>query len=432
MKVTEADPGGGIHYLLHDDAGELLRSVKPSCSHVVVEEIDVYIVYDSTLRPVYEMSRFLTQARSLLADNTISQTFAALKLLRSYEEITGRPFEDFDETTARSFLAFLRGTPRSSLGISYSGLTCRSESTIRPYMSVYRAFAKFLKLESSPFLERASSHTAGPDGFPRRYEMTIGDAPELIAPTFVTIDEFLALVKELEDTYDGAAVVIVRLMFEHGLRIGEALGLTIEDIGTAKVKGRLRHYVDLRERASDSPDRHAKTAMKVKSADAYRKADYAKRDVGYQRVFISDDLFGALAAYAERAHGLAKGGFEDRRRLTAAADSVAGGEENHYVFLNSIGSVLRQDTWNRQLRKAFAKVGIPLDEGVRSDNLNHRLRHGYAHVLTHKLGCNDYTVMTLMRHKSLKSTAVYGNPTAEEVAELQLEVVDQWAEAILP
>lgn len=432
MKVTEADPGGGIHYLLLDDKGEVIRTIKPTWTRVVVEGIEVYLVYDSSLKPIYEMSRFLTQARSPLADNTISQTAVALKLLRSYEEITGRPFEDFDETTARSFLAFLRGTPRNSLGISYSGLTCRSESSIRPYLSTYRAYAKFLGLERSPFLEGTTSRDVSYEGFPRRYEVSVGDAPELIAPTFVTIDEFLTLVKELEGVYDGGAVVIVRLMFEHGLRIGEALGLTIEDIGAAKVGGRLRHYVDLRERASDTPDRHAKTAMKVKSADAYRKADYAKRGVGYQRVFISEDLFGALASYAERAHGLAKGAFDERRKTTAPADSIAGGGDNHYVFLNSIGSVLRQDTWNRQLRKAFEKVGIPLDKVVRSDNLNHRLRHGYAHVLKRKLGCDDYTVMTLMRHKSLKSTAVYDNPTAEETAEMQLAVVDRWAEATLP
>ena len=64
---------------------------------------------------------------------------------------------------------------------------------------------------------------------------------------------------------------------------------------------------------------------------------------------------------------------------------------------------------------ALRAAGIPVDEGVKQSNLNHRLRHGYAMFLTRDLGLDEFSVRTLMRHKSFASTEVYLKATADDI-----------------
>ena len=113
----------------------------------------------------------------------------------------------------------------------------------------------------------------------------------------------------------------------------------------------------------------------------------------------------------------------ERRDTFATADSVPFGNSNirhnYYVFLNTLGRPLSENMWNKNLRVIFRKAEFAGDEGVREDNLNHRLRHGCAIYLSNVLHLPNFDVKTLMRHKNLSTTAIYHNPTPEDTERLQ-------------
>lgn len=432
MRVIEiTDPGGAIQFVLVDEDGVLQREISITGSTVEVEGRIVPIIYGTDMSPISAMSRFFIQQYEHDAENTILQAMTALKLLAAYQEIRGIDFGDFDERTATAFLLFLQGNSHEGILYSYSLSSTRCQNTIGAYLKVYRRYARFLNLEGrSPFLDKSLNHK----GFNEAYRISANDAESFEAPLFISLEEYRKILHFIGQAHDGQSRVIIRLMFEHGLRIGEVLGLTIEDICSCVHKGVMRYYVEVRNRASDTRDRRAKRMLNTKTESTYRGSDYNKRNVGYQRVYISEDLYTELICCVERNFCRLGDKFQTRRDVTAMADAIRKNTEiegNYYVFLNSLGRPLTANLWGKRLRRFMRECGLHVDQGKKQTNLSHRFRHGYITVLKRVLHKDDYTTMTLARHKSLSSTEVYDNPTAEQIAELQIEVIDEWAEVIL-
>lgn len=64
-------------------------------------------------------------------------------------------------------------------------------------------------------------------------------------------------------------------MYENGLRIGEVLGLTREDVALEEdVNGNQIPVLYLRNRLTDKAFQNAKSCMKVHSKQTYRSKDY--------------------------------------------------------------------------------------------------------------------------------------------------------------
>lgn len=428
MRLVETSDNTGLRFNILADDGKLLREIAITCCTVDVDGQTVRIVYSSALEPVDYMCRFLLDKYAEAPLSTASQALSALKILAAFEEATGVPFESFDDSDTEAFLLFLRGACRRSYLLSYELTTARSENTISSYLKVYRNLARYLNLGCSPFLARIKMS----DGS-SRYAIAPSDPEPFETPPFITVEEFLRIEEVIKRSYGLVELCMVRLMFEHGLRVGEALGICTQDCEAAKDRnGVMRYRVYLRNRAGDGRDRRAKNLMDAKRDSDYRKPGYNKRKVGYHSVKISESLYFDLLQYMEESHGLASGAFAARREATAAADSVTGQEGNRYLFLNSLGRPLRGETWNRRLRKIFTEAGIPIDKKVKSSGLNHRFRHGYAMVLKHTLKLDDFKVMELLRHGSITSQAAYDNPTPEQIGEMQDEVIERWAREVLP
>ena len=110
---------------------------------------------------------------------------------------------------------------------------------------------------------------------------------------YISLDEYRRVLDAIGSSPLGSgdpveARAIVRLMFEHGLRIGEVLGLTLEDLSSSPDRNGLNHYsVVLRNRCSDREWQSAKTLMPVTDRRQYRSVDYRKLNVGKQVVHIS-------------------------------------------------------------------------------------------------------------------------------------------------
>lgn len=211
-------------------------------------------------------------------------------------------------------------------------------------------------------------------------------------------------------------------MFENGLRIGEVLGLTAEDLVVEKIGDNYITIANIRNRFSDKNDQKAKTCMKIISRSQYESSDYAISGFGFQKVVLSDELFQLIDEYIENFHIKAREEYSINYWKNSVADKVVSNsivDDNYYIFINSIGNPLHSHLWNTTLRKIFKSVGIAVDENTRIHNLNHRFRHGYAMFCIQHLNLNQLELMERMRHSSIESVALYYKPTLTDSINLK-------------
>lgn len=404
---------GGYYYTVASEDGRITIDI--TCRRGTYDGEQVDVLYDTDMNILFKPSSFLRSKLRYASENTRLQAVNALKALLSYEQIIGLTSAAFDKTTAEGFIRFLRGYIGEGASWKFELLTRRAETTINAYLKIVRDYMRHLGAEKSPFLLPAFKkykHGSRLMTLSGGYELSAGVSKDMEAPPYISVDEYHALMDTVPEGSPDR--ILERLMFEHGLRLGECLGLTLEDLCQERLEdGSADYCVKLRDRVSDKRWQKAKSvALKPKSVDEYTSSSYKKRNVGYQSVFISEDLYFEILDCVERDHSAMAPAADYALSL---ADSVDGNGENHYLFLNSRRAVLTSNLWGKRQRAYFRAAGIPVDEGVRQSNLSHRLRHGYAMFLTRDLGLDEFTVRTLMRHKSFTSTEVYLKVTPDDI-----------------
>lgn len=431
--VKELPDTRGKTYLLVQDGNDK-RTVRTTCTRHSVNGIDTFVFRDSAMRILMKPSCFITEELRYEARNTAHQAVSAMKALESFCEIIDTPFEAFSTSEARAMTQFLRGTLGEGVSFRFELTSQRSEATVGAYLKHYRRYARWRGVSNSPFLQArdaAPSRHAPIERYgivPHRIKADIRPRDE--APRYISVPEYRRVLDVIDKSWSIEEKCIVRLMFEHGLRIGEVLGLTIEDLEQSSDRdGKPTYAVILRNRTSDEDFQRAKTLMAITDQRQYKSKDYRKRNVGQQRVYLSYNLFFQLAEYAGESHG------DDANLSSCQADSVDGGNGNRYLFLNTKDRPLSSNLWNKRLRRIMRDAGVSVDTDVRKTNLNHRFRHGFAMFLTKQAKVNGqpldaFTVMTLMRHSSLSSTDVYLQPTQEDIRELQRKVIGSWREEL--
>lgn len=431
--VVEVTSSRGTAYAINDGGARF--TVRTTCETVEVGGQPVAVFYDAGMNVLHEPSVFMLRVLGYDGENTREQAVSALKLLCSYSAIIGASVTSFGPEEARGFVRFARGAMGESVAWSFANLTRRSETTINAYLRTVRQYVRHLGVKGSPFLDRSIRRRVGDQGRlaeSEGYSIAARVPQELRAPPYISRSEYAALKAAIgaDESFLNPALPIVRLGFEHGLRIGEILGLTLEDLQVEVGKdGGYDYFLVLRDRVCDRSYQRAKSlTFKPRCAEDYASRAYLTRDVGYQKVYISDDLYFAIDEYVEAT----------RANLPvlqlAAADSVGGRwslECNQYVFLNTQGRRLSSRLWNKRLRSYFVQAGIHVDEGRRKTNLNHRLRHGFAMVLERDLGVDPLTAKTLMRHRSLESMRPYLRPTEDDVHHMYTTVIAGLKELLL-
>lgn len=433
--VVEVTSGRGTAYAINEGGARF--TVRTTCETVEIGGQPVAVFYDAGMNVLRDPSVFMLRVLGYDGENTREQAVSALKLLCSYCVIIGAHIASFGMAEAKGFVRFARGFMGEGVSFSFKGLTRRSETTINAYLRVVRQYVRHLGLTSSPFLDRAVRRRTGENG---RVETVEGYAvaarvpEELTAPPYVSRGEYRALKAAIGEDPEALnpAMPIVRLGYEHGLRVGEILGVALEDLQREYRMGAgWDYFIILRDRVSDRADQHAKSLrFKPRTRDDYGSTAYGTRDFGYQKVYISADLYYAIADYVEATRER----FSEQQLASAAADSVGGKwsmEGNQYVFLNTKGGRLTADLWNKRLRGYFRQAGIHVDEGRRRTNLNHRLRHGFAMMLKRDLGVDDFTAKILMRHRSLRSIQPYLLPSDEDVRHMYRVVTSGLRELLL-
>lgn len=382
---------------------------------------DYILIYDTKKDVIREAYNYLNKKMADKSINTREMIASALKKFYSFMKIFNVDIEEIDKGVISKFKDFLYGgTKKTNEGVEYVFTTLRAGDTINSYLSIYRGYLSFLGIDNKYFNDkRVTKVEKGSDGLlghtiTKAYEKyTISEKSSQnkeIVPMYIDNFEFERIIKIINGKYGLREEIIVRLMYENGMRIGEVLGLTLEDIEEDKII--------IRNRVSDKADQHAKTCLRVKDISEYKTTAYQTWKDGYQIVKPTYKVLDFINQYIDMEHGEMSKVKRKNYYNSAKADKVSDGTmlegENYYLFLNKNGSCLHTDGWNKILRNIFQRAGCVVDKGVREHNLNHRFRHGFA-MNRVKEGIGYLQLAGDLRHSSISSVMWYFRPTEEDV-----------------
>lgn len=397
-----------------------------------------YLLYDSNFNVVSSVYRFINDYLQNQSVNTKEMALVALRIFYSYCELFNVTTEKMTALQVRSFLNFLYGI--NSKGEVYFELkTKRSPETINNYISTYRSYFEYLGFEENVFNKKINlkhpkiakgllGHISKNNNY--RYKITQKSFSKKKVPKYINLTEYKKIIECVREEYTIREEIIIRLMFETGLRIGEVLGLTLEDLQTTVEEIAYSDLEDIGKislvnRTSDKPYQMTKNGYIPKDRSAYDLSIYQLENIQY--VYPKIAIMVLIDKYIEEVHG----NLSDKNRRnysTAIADiideSKFADENNYYIFLNKNAEPLSKSGWNKILREIFNKVGVNIDFGKRKNNLSHRFRHGYAMYLVKYRNYTPLQLKDALRHKSISTVMIYYNPTEEDIYEVNKEAAD--------
>ena len=420
--------------VLDNDSREIsIRQVNIPLYQAEKDEFTCFVLYDDHMRVISNVYEFLNFEMRDQPLTSRSKAAYALRLLHCFLALSGIDITGLGEQEFREFLYFLRGINNNPQ--AYSIRTRRSAVTVNGYLSVYRSFfaktgiqckAIFRSHSVTTELLAEGEHVSEIER--KRYDsnLQIGTLNKDVMPKYIEPSDFRKLYGMAVKKQDKTAMILMHLMYGYGLRLGECLGLTLEDIQETRNNGHLMPALYLRNRLSDKKYQYAKGLMHPTDASQYRSRDY---QLSRWRIVITYQLYERILEFIEATHSFAMDKYPDNYSKGVADTVSSEGEtdKNHYVFLNRYGRVLSDQTWNKSLKAYFEEAGLPVDHDGRESNLSHRFRHGFAmfHARFSERPLNSIPLSKLMRHRSVSSTMIYYNPTPEDEFKLKTEFQEE-------
>lgn len=420
----------------NDDTNEIELSVNILISSACIEDesFKYILLFDNNGNVIRDAHKYLNINLKEYSINTRLQVASSLKVLYSFLDLYSYDLNKLDDIAVRQLKEFLLGGTRKGIQYAFTDLTRRNHETVNSCLTIYRNYLKFLGINNKILnhTRKVSVETTQPGEIGnvtynsyKKYTVNLNiGAKKQTVPRYIREEEFEKIIdvirnsekynkktKITEKKYSIREEIIVRLMFENGLRIGEVLGITQEDIDERKI------YI--RNRVSDKPYQRAKTAMKVNTSDDYEIDGYNDYKYGYFIIKPKRTTLSKINKYLQETSLPYLDKKSSMKYLKyAKADTVGNGSnlegDNYYIFLNSQGYPLSFNGWNKILREIFEEVGLSIDKGVREHNLNHRFRHGFAMKLK-KDGKSALEIKEALKNHSVRSVECYFRPTEEDM-----------------
>lgn len=349
--------------------------------------------------------------------------YTALKLLYSFMGLFYiSDLKEIDNKEINKLEAFLKGGEKLGHNINFLSKTIRSDSTIDMYYSVYRKYFDYLNIKPNVFSEVIKIRKRSGDGVgffahtktitDEKYTVSHKSLTKKETPKYISYKEYLRIKEIIEEEYTVREEIIIDLMYKYGLRIGEVLGLTTEDLDYDS------NILIIRNRITDKPYQKAKGCIPVLERGTYISREYNTKDHGYQLIEIDREDIQSLKKYILNSRSpikyLRKGKSKSKVLLNIEhknlADKLSDREDikqNSYIFISKNGTPITNTGWNNIIKEIFIEAGISLDTKKKKDNLNHRLRHGFA---MYKVVVEKYDQLKLknaLRHGDINSCRVY-------------------------
>lgn len=395
-----------------------------------------YIIYDEDMCPISSIYSYLNWKCKNSDPQTITRMVTPLRLLVAF--CTAHTFKDFiiPEEYCTDFVDFLYRNDKTLA------------STAGLYFSTIKAFLLFIKHGDDPIMNHTHrmGWLTGADGVDRphsyddfKYAPKRNPERDLLCPEHNTVKDYMLMQTTMSKKIfrdgiigDIAGCIILILLFKVGRRIGEVLGLTIEDISTVvnRETGEVSHCLYLRNRVHDKVGQRSKKRLMPKNKEFYANKDYVKAYHSPRNcIKLEEDVYELIKTYIEVQHQIAAKE-TPTKYATAVADIVNptqfaadwGFEENHYLFLNCLGGPLTKWAWYKRIRQYYTEAGVPLGPGK---SPNHSWRHGIAVILRHELHWTTRQIADFLGHKREQSAEVYAKADYEMMGRLS-QVVQQY------
>lgn len=365
----------------------------------VIEEVFIYLNYKCNIKSI----------------NAREQAQSALKILYEFKEVVGKELEEFTQNDLRNLSDFILGISMTGNSKSIKHIKTRSIATHNLYFSAIRRFCTYMEIKNKYLYDAINVFTENRKQIELKYKTNLNRNSSFIdtAPKYISVEEYKKIIRHLDEKIDNLYVrrdmIMVKLMFLYGLRLGEVLGLTIEDIEEKKII--------LRNRISDKEYQKAKTCFMPEDKEDYKSKMYKLKDRGFHEIYISEEMREEILEYIDDSRDIFTVSEIKLKNImeNSIADSVLKEKQaNYYIFLNKNGGSLSSSGWNKSLKKIYSECGIILDRGSKRINLSHRFRHGYAMNLR-RMGKDPLFIKRKLRQRSLSSTEKYFNPTEDDV-----------------
>lgn len=428
---------------------EIIENKKTICSNEIyyrscVKDKDGFtylMLYDPNMEPISDVFGFLNFDTASQSINTRIKSLQALKLLYCYQAIISKELENFTLSDINGLKSFLRGISPKGQYISFELSSIRNSETINGYLSVYRRYLNYLGKNNMALNKKSSKTTlvslpySEVDYKVDRFSSNEKTPKKVIeVPRYISVEKFQKIINLVRDKYTAREEILIRLMFQCGLRLGECLGATADDLVMEQIDNVFVPILYIRNRVSDKPYQHAKTCMKVIDKKQYKSKEYKTKGYGYQYIVVPEDLYNLINDYIEDVHVTAREKKHENYYASTIADRIRNSEEyeddNYYIFINSLGRPISATSWNNILREIFIACEIPIDKRIREHNLNHKLRHGFAMFNVQYLGCKELELKERMRHNSLQSVACYFKPTTSDAIKVKTDFTKSLYEVI--
>ena len=387
--------------------------------------------------PIASANKYLNEIVGALPIATRNLKANAIKNLYLFAAIKGYDPENLTRSQVSELMNFLYGIdvrPEPGYNVTY-----RTAKVVNGMLSHIRTYLAEMEFGSENFFEINSRKVPVSNGDGTRPIVRTRKAVGLRTdpkPTGRSVkhirpEEMKKMAELMSEAGDMRAIVLSELEYSYGLRSGEALGITEEDVYQKKADG--GYYLRLCNRVSDKDFQFAKNLPHPVDRAVYQTERYR---ANWTEIPILQSTFDHIQEYIRQSRLARKVGKKMAQEIevNAVADSVDGNKSNHYIFVGPHGRPYTLQNWNNCLRRYFKAVGIKPDVGGRYNNCSHRLRHGFAmfHAQYSANPLHILQLMKLMRHKSISSTAVYYTPLPEDEIRMRNEVNENIAKMFIP
>lgn len=448
-QVKEIKVGKSIGYLVKDNTDEKERIVCTTSRISKVGDKTVVVFRNSEGVINEDFNKYLNSPAVIaMKPLYLREVCAHLRIFANFLEIYRlSPNDMSDEKIIADFISFLMG------GLPISECSARSNASSNKVIITVRGFLKWKKIETP--LNIWNSRKSGyeyslSEKGSKKNDMMYLNKEEIVnlqnvilksKPCYST--KFLKAKKAIDAKYEKACksvkrkggisnlpkppalpkfdeqgYVIFRLAIFRGLRLGEILGLTLEDIRIIKGSdGSVRKGVYLRNRLSDYDYQYAKELIYPKTHEDYKSREYNKNKVGQVFIDLDKTTWDILQNLICRDIPAFEKAYPEKAE-EVKADSVSGVGNNSYIFRNTFGGRLSDQAWNTKFKNYFVNAGLSIDKGKREYNLTHRLRHSFAMILVKDANINPVFLASVLRHKNINTVQAYFTPTEKDIRDI--------------
>ena len=440
--IRERQTSLGTVYERYDSKNDLIQRfgaigfIKKSTER----KMTYFIVTDINGNLIEDVNKYLNKEIGHAKYKKRERAFSALKVFFSFLALVHiKNPKELTNDDIKDLRLFLEGGKKDGQTWTLNLQVRRDNQTFNHYLNVYRDFlSKIYGFSSTTLFDTIKTGVSIGEGLfahtrketHERYteNKMVGD-PGISVPRYIRPYEYDKVKEILDEKYGLREKVIINLMYDYGLRLGEVLGATFEDI---EPTNRETHYrLIIRNRVSDKPTQRAKGVMVPETVDDYKSQSYNTEGngLGYQVVIIDEEMAELILEYIDESRDdiVLSRSSKKRENLysKAIADRVSKNplvnDENQYIFLNKQHyTPLTQSGWNTVLREIFNATGILIDKDKRETNLSHRFRHAFAMILVKK-GAEIYELQKALRHRNPNSCAAYYNPDDDDKVELLMK-----------